>query len=163
MTETSTKGTQLPWSWQSKVPWILTISSFIVLLIIGYFLIQNVNWFKDNVFANLTKDATNLDYQIYAYHMHLSMIKRSVGLFSGFAVMFLGIGVAFYTIKELTTMNVNSTNISGSLVTASPGIIAMVIGAILIILTISSKDDFPPFEPKKDTISYTVDKEPVTR
>lgn len=132
--------------WHLNIPWLLTISSFTVLLVIGYFLVDNINWFKSNIFSNIHKDASNLEFQIYAYHMHLSMIKRSVGLFSGFAIMFLGMGVAFYTIKEITTIKVQSTNISGDLITASPGIVAMILGAILIYLVIQSKDEFPEYQ-----------------
>ena len=87
----------------------------------------------------------NLEYKVYAYQMHLSMIKRSVGLFSGFALMFLGTGVAFYSIKKQTSFNLKGAGITASLVTASLGIIAMVLGAFLIISTIKSKDDFPIF------------------
>lgn len=151
-------------SWQKNVPWVLTISSFIVLMIIGYFLVDNVNWFKEIVFKGVDKNNLNTNYQIHVYHMHLSMIKRSVGLFSGFAVMFLGIGVSFYTIKELTKLEVASSSISGSVITASPGIIAMIVGALLIILTINSKDVFPNFSDNPTSQSpYTVDDDPVTR
>lgn len=148
-------------SWQQKIPWILTISSFVVLMIIGYFLVDNVNWFKNIVFEGVDKNNTNTEYQIYVYHMHLSMIKRSVGLFSGFAVMFLGIGVSFYTIKELTKIEVNSPSISGSLITASPGIIAMIIGAALIILTINSKDVFPGYSDNQP--AYKISDEPIPK
>ena len=131
-------------NWEKRVPWYLTIASSAVLIAIGYFLISNINWFKAEVFLH---DADlNLEYKVYAYQMHLSMIKRSVGLFSGFAVMFLGIGVAFYSIKKQTTLNLEGAGITASLVTASPGIVAMVLGAFLIISTIKSKDDFPNFQ-----------------
>ncbi|TSE04001.1 MULTISPECIES: hypothetical protein [Aquimarina] len=131
-------------SWEKYIPWFLTIASSIVLIAIGFFLINNINWFKEGVFEN--KADLNLEYKVYAYQMHLSMIKRSVGLFSGFALMFLGIGVAFYSLKRQTTLNLEGAGITASLVTASPGIVAMILGAFLIISTIKSKDDFPNFE-----------------
>lgn len=129
--------------WEKYIPWFLTFGSCLVLISIGIFLINNINWFKNGVFENYS--GLNLEYKVYAYQMHLSMIKRSVGLFSGFALMFLGTGVAFYSIKKQTTFNLKGAGITASLVTASPGIIAMVLGALLIISTIKSKDDFPNF------------------
>lgn len=129
--------------WEKYVPWFLTIGSCLALVSIGIFLISNINWFKNGVFEN--ESDLNLEYKVYAYQMHLSMIKRSVGLFSGFALMFLGTGVAFYSIKKQTSFNLKGAGITASLVTASPGIIAMVLGAFLIISTIKSKDDFPIF------------------
>ena len=81
------------------------MASSVVLITIGLFLINNINWFNEGVFLN---DADlNLEYKVYAYQMHLSMIKRSVGLFSGFALMFLGIGVAFYK-GEVESLNIEN-------------------------------------------------------
>lgn len=134
--------------WERNIPWFLTITSCLVLIAIGLFLIENLDWFRDNVFE-IVKDDKSIprsEYAIHAFHMHLAMIKRSVGLFSGFSIMFLGTGVVFYTIRSQNKVTIESANISGSLVTASPGIIAMILGAILIIVTINSKDEFPYYE-----------------
>ena len=131
-------------SWEKYIPWFMTIASSLVLIAIGIFLINNINWFKEGVFNN--KADLNLEYKVYAYQMHLSMIKRSIGLFSGFAIMFIGTAVAFYSIRKQTTLNLEGAGITASLVTASPGIVAMLLGAFLIISTIKSKDDFPIFE-----------------
>ena len=136
--------------WEKYIPWFLTLASSIVLIAIGYFLINNINWFKEDVFKNGAD--FNLEYKVYAYQMHLSMIKRSVGLFSGFAIMFLGTGVAFYTLKKQNSLNFEGIGITARIVTASPGIIAMVLGAFLIISTINSKDDFPIFEDSQKEI-----------
>lgn len=130
--------------WERHVPWFLTIASSIVLIAIGYFLINNINWFKEGAFAN--KADLNLEYKVYAYQMHLSMIKRSVGLFSGFAVLFLGTGVVFYSLKQETTVDLSGGGITAKIISASPGIVAMILGAFLIMNTINSKDDFPVFE-----------------
>ncbi|NLR91683.1 hypothetical protein [Flammeovirga agarivorans] len=131
-------------NWEKYIPWFLTIASSLVLIAIGFFLIHNINWFKDGVFKN--EADLNLEYKVYAYQMHLSMIKRSVGLFSGFAIMFLGTGVAFYTLKKENSLNIEGIGITARIVTASPGIIAMVLGTFLIISTINSKDNFPNFK-----------------
>jgi hypothetical protein len=79
------------------------------------------------------------------------MIKRSVGLFSGFALMFIGMGVSFFTMRKNTEMQVRSTNLTASLVTASPGIIAVLVGGYLIISTIRSKDSFGSYDSITDT------------
>lgn len=144
-------------NWEKYIPWFLTVASSIVLIAIGFFLINNINWFKEGVFKNSAD--SNLEYKVYAYQMHLSMIKRSVGLFSGFAIMFLGTSVSFYSIRKQTKLNIEG-GLKASLVTASPGIVAMVLGVFLIISTINSKDSFPIF---KDSEKSEIINGPVKR
>lgn len=136
------RGTQPESSseWERVIPWFLTVACTISLISIALFLILNVQWFKASVFdqAHITNS-----YKIYVYHMHLSMIKRSVGLFSGFAMMFVGASVCFYIVKAKTDVGFKSQTFSLNLITTSPGIIAMVLGASLIMFAIWSKDDFP--------------------
>ncbi len=131
--------------WGKLIPWILTISCFVILYIIGDFLIMNIEWYKQSVFAIEIDNIQAPTYRIHAYHIHMSMIKRSVGLFSGFAIMFLGLGVAFYSLRNKTDLKLSSNIWSLNLATMSPGIIALVIGGILIMYTIGSKDDFAPY------------------
>ncbi|HVF42372.1 MAG TPA: hypothetical protein VM936_05160 [Pyrinomonadaceae bacterium] len=116
------------------------MSCTLSLVCIALFLILNVEWFKSSVFNQVTVTSA---YKIYVYHMHLSMIKRSVGLFSGFAMMFVGASVCFYIVKAKTDVGFKAQNFSLNLITTSPGIIAMVLGASLIMFTIWSKDEFP--------------------
>ena|SRR5215212_2324901 len=127
-------------SWERIIPWFLTAACTISLISIAVFLILNVEWFKGSVFSQV--HITN-SYKIYVYHMHLSMIKRSIGLFSGFAMMFVGASVCFYIVKAKTDVGFKAHNLSLNLMTTSPGIIAMILGASLIMFTIWSKDDFP--------------------
>jgi hypothetical protein len=129
--------------WERVIPWFLTAACTLSLVSIALFLILNVEWFKASVFNQV--NITN-SYKIYVYHMHLSMIKRSVGLFSGFAMMFVGASVCFYIVKARTDVGFKAQTISLNLVTTSPGIIAMILGASLIMFTIWSKDDFPGAE-----------------
>jgi hypothetical protein len=123
--------------WHRAIPWILTVSATLALIAIGWFLVANVEWFKSRAVA----DAYLPEYRMDIFHLHLSMIKRSVGLFSGFAIMFLGLGVAFYTADQ-TRVDVGTPTIKAKLATASPGIIAMLIGMTMILFTINSKDTF---------------------
>lgn len=143
--------------WERVIPWFLTAACTLSLISIAFFLIFNVEWFKANVFdqANVTNS-----YKIYVYHMHLSMIKRSVGLFSGFAMMFVGASVCFYVVKAKTDVAFKAQNISLNLITTSPGIIAMILGAALIMFTIWSKDEFPP--PDADNLPPVVQPAPET-
>jgi len=126
--------------WERVIPWFLTIACTISLISIALFLILNVEWFKTGAFDHV--NITN-SYKIYIYHLHLSMIKRSVALFSGFAMMFVGASVCFYIVKTKTDVGFKGQNFSLNLITASPGIIAMILGASLIMFTIWSKDEFP--------------------
>ncbi len=129
--------------WETAIPWFLTVASTLTLIALGWFLTSNIFWFKDQAVLHGAK--ADLEYQIYIYHMHSSMIKRSVGLFTGFALIFLGTGVAFYSVKNLTKLNATGSGISIGLATASPGIIAMITGSVLIMFSIASKDEFPPY------------------
>ncbi|XOV66336.1 MAG: hypothetical protein ACFHU9_11975 [Fluviicola sp.] len=138
-------------SWLSYIPWFLTIASTFALIAIGLFLISNINWYKTSVFDPKITDVNSGAYRVRAYDLHLSMIKRSVGLFSGFALMFIGMGVSFFTMRKNTEMQVRSTNLTASLVTASPGIIAVLVGGYLIISTIRSKDSFGSYDSIMDT------------
>jgi hypothetical protein len=132
--------------WELGIPWFTTAVSFIMLVVLGIFLVRNIEWFKASVFATEIVERNDPEYRFYAYHMHLSMIKRSVGLFTGFAIMFIGMGVIFFTIKEKIEGQFTTPSFSANLVTASPGLIALVVGGYLIISSIQSKDEFPPFE-----------------
>lgn len=123
--------------------WFLAIGASLVLVSIAWFLINNVEWFKAEAFKNIPNPSD--DYRIHVFHMHLSMIKRSIGLFAGFSLMFLGLGVAFYSVKTSTDIEVDAPNITLRLVTASPGIIAVIFGALVLCYTIGSKDKFPGF------------------
>ena len=136
----------MKYDWNKFVPWFLTISCTITLIVIGIFLILNLEWFKDAVFSQDVQEINKPEYRFYAYHLHLSMIKRAIGLFSGFAIMFLGLGVAFYTLKNSTSLDASAGGFTAKIITASPGIIATIVGAYLISSTISSKDTFPPYK-----------------
>lgn len=127
-------------SWNKLIPWFLTIACTLAIIVLAVFLIDNINWFKHEAISSPHYDDSS--YRIQVFHLHISMIKRSVGLFSGFILMLLGLGVAFYTVKEKSTVKVEGMGIGASLVSASPGLIAVLVGGFLIIATIQSKDTF---------------------
>ena len=136
-------------NWNRFVPWFLTIACTVALIVLGLFLIKNIQWYKESVFNPAIAEINDPDYRFYAYHLHLSMIKRSIGLFSGFSVMLLGLGVAFFTLKDRTNLEAEGAGFSAKIATASPGIIALIVGAYLISSTISSKDNFPSYKNDK--------------
>jgi|SRR6185312_3843424 len=129
-------------AWTKFVPWFMTGLSVLVLFCIAWFLLENILWFRTTATTNGAP--TDEAYRIYIYHLHLSMIKRSVGLFAGFSLIFVGTSVAFYTLKQDTALGGGTGAFSAKLNTASPGIVAMVLGVALIMFTIHSKDSFPP-------------------
>ena len=59
----------------------------------------------------------------------------------------------FTPLKNRRHYNIESVGISVSLITASPGIIAMILGTFLIVTTIKSKDQFPGFN--KEIVTST--------
>jgi len=123
----------------------MMIVSTIVLIGLAIFLISNIEWFKEQA---ITSKGWESDlFQIHIHHLHLSMVKRSVGLFAGFSSLFIGMAVCFYSLKKQTQLDIQSINISIALATASPGIIAMIIGGFLIVTTVESKDHFANYNP----------------
>ncbi|MFL5381750.1 MAG: hypothetical protein ACJ8GN_04475 [Longimicrobiaceae bacterium] len=142
--------------WEDSIPWFLTIASTVTLICIASFLVENILWFRAHALDGVPATATT--YHLHIYHLHLAMIKRSVGLFSGFALLFLGTGVVFYTLKTQSHVNLGNEKLSAGIVTASPGIIAMTLGVLLILGTIASKDEFPGYmgEAASDTTRLKV-------
>lgn len=131
-----------PSTWNRVIPWFMTALSLTVLFTLAWFLIENIYWFrKVSIVANMPLDPS---YRIYVYQLQLAMIKRSVGLFAGFALIFIGTSVAFYTLEREIKIGGKAGAGSAKLSTASPGIVAMLLGVALIMYTIHSKDEFPP-------------------
>jgi len=129
--------------WEDAAPWFLTIASTITLACIAWFLVENILWFREH--ALIQSDLVRPTYRLHVHHLHLAMIKRSVGLFSGFALLFLGTGVVFYTMRTTYGVHVNTGSLSAAVASASPGILAMALGVVLLLGTIASKDEFPPY------------------
>lgn len=127
--------------WRALIPWFMTSVSLVVLVSLAWFLIENIFWFRSHAFP-ATGVVRDQSFTLYAFHMHLAMVKRSVGLFAGFALIFIGTAVAFYTLSSATSVEGGTNGITGKLKTTSPGIIAMVLGTMLIMFTIYSKDSF---------------------
>ena len=133
--------------WRSFIPWFLTLAATLTLIAIGSFLLENVAWFKSTALDNRIVMVYDSLYRMHVLHLQVSFVQRSIGLFSGFAVLFLGLGVSFYSIREHVEMGVQAPTLSAKIVTASPGIVAMIIGMSLILFTLTSKDEFPPYQP----------------
>jgi hypothetical protein len=132
---------RLPSLWEEMIPWFMTAISVLILIFLAWFLLENIYWFRKTA---TSASAPNLsDYRLYVYQMHLALINRSVGLFAGFALIFVGTGVSFYTLKKYTHFEGTAAGATAKLSSASPGIIAMFLGATLIMFAIGSKDTFP--------------------
>jgi hypothetical protein len=125
------------------IPWFTTTVSVAILVVLAMFLLNNICWFRSHSQA---ATPPNEAYLLYVFQLHSSLIKRSVGLFAGFALLFLGTSIAFYTVHSEIKGGVSGRGISVQLATHSPGIIAMILGAGLIGFTIYSKDVFPPYD-----------------
>ncbi|GAA4901394.1 hypothetical protein [Ferrimonas pelagia] len=144
-------------NWEAAIPWYMTIISTVTLMALAVFLTLNIEWFKTQ--APQSPDWQSDQFQIHIHHLHLAMIKRSVGLFAGFAAMFIGMAVCFYSLKNQTQIDLGQAGLSVALATGSPGIIAMLLGGYLISATIQSKDHFADY-PAKILTSGAVDEPP---
>jgi p-aminobenzoyl-glutamate transporter AbgT len=135
-------------SWEKFIPWYLTIISCVLLFGIGWFILDNVLWLREHMF--LGENESELSYRSHQYFLLISTIRRSAGLFSGIALMLLGVGIVFYVAKTQTKFDMSMHGVSLSIVTASPGIIAMSLGCFLIAHNTASKDIVPIFGVKDD-------------
>ncbi|MFC0350405.1 hypothetical protein [Undibacterium danionis] len=131
-------------SWQRITPWFLMIASSIVIYTIGHFLIQNMEWFRAN--ATLVISGHSENYQIHILHIHAATLKRLIGFFASFCLIFLGTGVSIYAVQNATKFSGEANSAKLSLVTTSPGIVAMLLGTVLMIYAVTSKDEFPAFD-----------------
>ena len=130
-------------SWDKAIPWVLTAASAIVLTMIALFLVDNINWFRDTALADPA--GSDLVFRMHVHHLHLATVKRAVGLFSGFSMVFLGLGVAFRQMTSQSTVGAQAPSVAVTVASASPGIVAMVLGLMLLMTTIVSKDEFPMY------------------
>ncbi len=150
---------QLP-VWGDAIPWFLTLASTVIIAGIAGFLVENILWFRDTAFQETT--SSDLVYRMHAHHLHIAMIKRSVGLLSGFALLFLGTGVSFYQLRSKSRYKlegkIGPQSFAAEAVSASPGVLAIFLGVILLLGTIASKDSFPSYmgevQPTKQGVVY---------
>ncbi len=153
-------------AWRNFAPWFLTITSTVVMVGLGYFLVSNIEWYKDTAF-NTENSLFCLDSQkniLERFHLHSSLIKRSVSMFAGVGVLLIGLGVSFYTIDRMTHTKISTGGLAFQLATASPGIVALFIGAVLIITTLTSKDTFQHnINPNGSTSTSIQHKDPLPK
>jgi hypothetical protein len=142
--------------WSAFIPWFLTIICTVSIFLVGFFLYENIEWFKTSALddGELMKDSA---YRVFLYSTHLDMLKRSLGIITGVAISFLGLGVSFYALEKESQITVNAV---GKIASVSPGLIAIFLGCFLIYETVGSKDELtivPPgsqIENKSDTTHH---------
>ena len=132
----------------------MTALSIAVLTAIACYLWWNVEWLKATCAKSLGKDLV-MDFSVYM--LHSSLLKRSVGLFAGFALIFVGCAMALYTVREATKLNLTGAGFKAVLASNSPGIVAMLLGVYLMVSTMNSKDEFPALERQGATEQVTDD------
>lgn len=135
--------------WEKFAPWFMTLASTVVMLAIAYFLVDNMNWFK--ITAEQPGRIYSELYQIHTFHLYISTLKRLIGFFASFCLIFIGTGASIYAMANSTSINGEGKDFKVSLVTTSPGIIAMILGVVLMAITIVGKDSFPEFNPQIQT------------
>lgn len=131
----------VPSQWERFIPWYLTAISCVLLLGLGWFILDNVSWMRDHMFGDVQNG--DLSYRSHQYFLLISTVRRSAGLFAGIALMLLGVGIVFYVARTQTKLDMSLQGVSLGIVTASPGIIAMALGSFLIAHNTASKDLVP--------------------
>lgn len=133
---------------------ILAVLCLSVLCKIYDFLTSNIEYFKAAAFKTSGNDLSNpsmfdkfnqmdRSYQIQIFHLHNSLVKRSVGFITGFSVLLIGFAISFHSIKSLIKVEGEAYDFKTSISTQSPGIIALIVGTAIVMFTIGSKDTFP--------------------
>lgn len=131
--------------WNNAIIWIISLSCIINLLFSSYYFFTNVEWFKASAFDPRIDVVNTGEYRTYIFHLQLRLMIRSVGLLTGSSIMMLGMASIFYLWTKDTKVDAEHENLKLSLVSASPGLLAILIGGIVLIATINSKDTFPAF------------------
>lgn len=130
--------------WLRLAPWLLLLGSFTLLGLVTYFLWSNISWMKEFALSTALPESVAPEYRLKFLHLHAATVKRGVCLLSGLSALLLGVGVMFYTIKPVQRLSGEGAGLKFSLATVSPGIVAVVVGALLIALATVSKDSFEP-------------------
>lgn len=126
---------------------------------VAAFLVANVDAVRVAGFPS--GDTLDPKYRIHVLHLMSSLTKRSVGLFAGIALMFIGTAMSFYTLRSKSVLSASSQSASVRFATASPGIAAMIVGSGLLVAAILSKDSFPSFENVPPGRYYVIPTDPA--
>ncbi len=123
---------------------VTSLAAVIFAAAIGRFLMNSVQWMQNWVQPTNTGDP--LIYKLHVLHVYSAMIKRSIALFAAFTLLLLGLGASFFSLQRMTNIGADTPGgVKVRLATASPGIVAMVLGTSLIIFATNSKDQFPNY------------------
>lgn len=132
--------------WNNTIIWIISLCCIGNLLFSSYYFFINVEWFKSSAFSPDIEYVNTGEYRTYIFHMQMRLLIRSVGLLSGSSIMMLGMASIFYLWTRETQVAAEHDSFKFSIVSASPGLLAILIGGILLIATIKSKDTIQGYE-----------------
>jgi hypothetical protein len=138
---------ETPSKWHGLIPWYITIISTLSLILVAFYLYRNIEWFKNSSMDD-PELQTNAAYRIFIYSSHLSMLKRSLGIITGIAITFIGLGVSFYALEKTADVEISGF---AKLTAFSPGLFAILFGCFLISQAISSKDTMQFAAPGPDS------------
>jgi hypothetical protein len=125
-------------TWKKTAPWLLSILSIGSIVLLAIFLMSNFDWLKTNYRIN---DLSSIDSR-NIFLIHTALLKRVLGFFTSLLLIFVGMSISAFVMSKQTEMNFNIDKVGISIVSVSPGIIAMVLGVLLMIVSITSKDEF---------------------
>lgn len=121
---------------------LVLVMSAAALWTLGDFLSTNIGWMREKASEMLGKDKDKDELLMHVLHLHASLIRRCIGIFAGAFLAIAGLGFSWYTTKTVTSLSGESSTAKLLLTTASPGLVGVVAGVILIGWVVSSKDQF---------------------
>lgn len=111
--------------------------------LLAYALMANVEWGKRWAEVEIERSGYHPRVTMELLHLHASNMKRSIALFCGFTSILLGVASIFFESSARTTSEVKvAESVSAALSTRAPGMFAMLIGFLLMVFAIMSKDRF---------------------
>jgi hypothetical protein len=147
----------VPIFWEKTIPWLITATSYITIAFIAAFLVNNVFSIRETL---LPKGEIVLgDYINSRMNIYIFVLLKSVGVFSALCLIFIGLSVSLFVSINQIKLGIGFNNGKVSLLTHSPGIIAVLLGVVLMIavLTVNLNNDFYQTKPETQ-ISNTIER-----
>ena len=126
-------------AWQQRV-WVACSFALLLVILVLLLLVGSALW---HVMALLEQKTSDLAFIFSGMALVTSSLLRLLAILIGGAIAFVGLAVSFFAHQKATSIASDvvheQVNAKAALATNSPGIVAVVIGACVIIVSLFSK------------------------
>jgi len=131
-------------NWHHTAPYILTVTSLISLILCAILYWNEITSLNE-LYTKETLIHLPYAMQVKYITIQASLIRRASGLLVGLCICFIGLSISLYQEKERSALSAGIGSLRAQLISASPGIICLAIGGLLIFGSIHSKDSIYPY------------------